>query len=221
MNPLFEAGALARNTYLEQLNSIQELKSFIATLVEEESRIIGTAQSRLNSINTRIISLNSDLASVNESLRYRRILAPISGRVFNLSASSSSVVTNSEKLLTIVPPDQLQASIAIPNKDIGFIKVGQPVSVSIDSFPSGEFGYISGHLDSIGSETLPPSDISNSSYFPGVVSLKQQKVVSGTNELNLQSGMALTANIKLRTRPALTIVTDIFTKQFDGVKTFR
>ena len=102
MNPLFEAGALARNTYLEQLNSIQELKSFIATLVEEESRIIGTAQSRLNSINTRIISLNSDLASVNESLRYRRILAPISGRVFNLSASSSSVVTNPEKLLTIV-----------------------------------------------------------------------------------------------------------------------
>ena len=42
-----------------------------------------------------------------------------------------------------------------------------------------------------------------------------------TLQLNLQSGMAVTANIKLRTRPALTVVTDIFTRQLDGVKTFR
>ena len=106
MKPLYDAGALARNTYLEQLNSIQELEARIATLNEEEVRLLGVARNRLNSINTRIISLKAELASVDESLGYRKILAPISGRVFNLEASTSSVVTNSELLLKIVPPDQ-------------------------------------------------------------------------------------------------------------------
>ena len=128
-------------------------------------RLLGVARNRLNSINTRILSLKADLASVDESLGYRKILAPISGRIFNLAASTSSVVSNSELLLKIVPPDQLQASIAIPNSDIGFLKLGQPVSVSVDSFPSGEFGYISGTLTSIGSDTLPPDQISQVTYF--------------------------------------------------------
>ena len=124
-------------------------------------------------------------------------------------------------LLKIVPANQLQASIEIPNRDIGFVKVGQPTSVSIDSFPSGEFGYVQGTLASIGSDSLPPDQDSPQVYFPATVTLKQQIVQSGDQNLNLQSGMGLTANIKLRSRPAITILTDIFTRQIEGVKRFR
>ena len=66
------------------------------------------------------------------------------------------------------------------------------------------------------------SQISNHDFIDfGTISLKQQRVQSGDQELNLQSGMGVTANIKLRSRPAITIVTDLFTKQFEGLKTFR
>ena len=44
---------------------------------------------------------------------------------------------------------------------------------------------------------------------------------SGGRKLNLQSGMAVTANIKLRSRPVITLVSDMFTQQLDGVKQFR
>ena len=131
------------------------------------------------------------------------------------------MVNSSEVLLKIVPSNNLQASIEIPNRDIGFVKVGQPVSVSIDSFPSGEFGYIQGTLSTIGSDSLPPDQDSPQVYFPATVSLKQQVVESGEQKLNIQSGMGLTANIKLRSRPAITILTDIFTRQMEGVKRFR
>ena len=124
-------------------------------------------------------------------------------------------------MLKVVPSGALSASLKIPNSDIGFVKPGQDVSIAIDSFPSGEFGYIQGVLDRVGSDALPPDISSPSVYFPAFVSLKQQKVVSGENVLNLQSGMSLTANIKLRARPAISIVTDIFTRQFEGVKSFR
>ena len=46
--------------------------------------------------------------------------------------------------------------------------------------------------------------------------LKQQTVLSGSKQLNLQSGMGVSANIKLRSRPVISIVSDLFTKQLDG-----
>ena len=52
------------------------------------------------------------------------------------------------------------------------------------------------------------------------VSLEEQIVESG-QRLNLQSGMGISANIKLRSRPVISLVSDLFTKQMDGVKRFR
>ena len=57
--------------------------------------------------------------------------------------------------------------------------------------------------------------------FPATVSLKEQVVQAGNQQLNLQSGMGISANIKLRSRPVISIVSDLFTKQLDGVKRFR
>ena len=88
-------------------------------------------------------------------------------------------------------------------------------------FPSGEFGYISGVLTKLGSDVLPPDQQSQQYRFPATVSLKEQTVESGDQKLNLQSGMGVTANIKLRSRPVISIISDLFTKQLDGVKRFR
>ena len=91
----------------------------------------------------------------------------------------------------------------------------------MDSFPSGEFGYIKGTLVKLASDVLPPDSESQQYRFPATVSLKEQIVLSGNRQLNLQSGMGISANIKLRSRPVISIVSDLFTKQLDGVKRFR
>ncbi|WP_226423585.1 MULTISPECIES: HlyD family secretion protein [unclassified Synechococcus] len=221
LKPLFEGGGLARNSYLQQLNTLQELKSSILTLQEEKSRILGSASSRLNDLNKQLINLNSELVRFQELLRNQTVFSPTNGTVFDLRVSPASVVGNQEVLLKIVPSGPLSASLKIPNSDIGFVKPGQAVSIAVDSFPSGEFGYIPGVLESIGSDALPPDSSSSIVYFPAVVSLKNQTAVSGSNTLNLQSGMSVSANIRLRARPAISIVTDLFTRQLEGVKTFR
>jgi len=221
MKPLYEIGGLARNVYLEQLNNIQVLKAEISTLEGERSRIIGTTTSQLNRINREDINLHAQLSEVKEKISYRTIKAPVSGTVFDLKAAPYSVVNNSEPLLKIVPANELQASVSIPNTDIGFVKVGQAASVAVDSFPSGEFGYIQGTVTRIGSDVLPPDKNSQQRYFPSTLTLQEQTVQAGSQTLNLQSGMGITANIKLRSRPAITILTDIFTRQMEGVKRFR
>jgi hemolysin D len=221
IKPLFQSGAMARNAYLTQLNEVQELRAEISSLKEEKFRVVGSAATQLNEINRQTINLDSELVGLKETISYRTIHAPISGRIFDSKVGTYSVVSADQIILKIVPENKLQAVVDIPNVDVGFVKVGQDVSVSVDSFPSGEFGYIKGILTKVGSDALKPDQLVNQYRFPATVSLKQQQVISGDKQLNLQSGMSITANIRLRSRPAISIVTDLFTKQFEGVKKFR
>jgi HlyD family secretion protein len=221
IKPVYESGGLARNAYLTQLNQLQELNAEIATLKGELSRVIGAATAQLSDVNRQQINLQSELVGIKEAIGYRTIKAPVSGVIFDAKIRPYSVVNSDQVLLKIVPENRLQAKVEIPNTDVGFLRVGMPATVAVDSFPSGEFGYLQGRLSRLGSDALPP-DQSNGQYrFPAVITLKQQIVESGSQQLNLQSGMGVTANIKLRSRPAISIVTDIFTKQMEGVKRFR
>lgn len=218
---LNNAGGISRNNYLTQLNEVQEMAADVASLREEKSRVVGEAAAQLNQINQQMINLRSDLVGLREAISYRTIRAPISGTVFDAKVGPFSVVNNDQILLRIVPENRLQARIEISNTDVGFVRPGLPVTVGVDSFPAGEFGYIKGSLVSIGSDALEPSQSNPQFRFPAVVSLEQQEVLSGTQRLNLQSGMGVSANIKLRSRPAISLVTDMFTKQFEGIKRFR
>lgn len=221
LKPLYEGGGMARNQYLNQLNQVQETKAEVASLQEERTRVIGQAATQLNEVDRQLLGLNAELVQLRETIGYRTIKAPIDGKVFDAKVSRYSVVNADQTVLKLVPANRLQARVEISNADIGFVKAGMPTTVSVDSFPSGEFGYIQGTLTSLGSDALPPSQETPQYRFPAIVSLKQQTVESGDKQLNLQSGMSVTANIKLRSRPVISIVSDQFTKQLDGVKRFR
>lgn len=221
MRPLYESGGIARIQYLNQRNLLQEQSSQIASLQEERAGVIGSIAGQINQNNRELESLRAEREQLSESLRYRTVLAPIAGKVFDLQAKPAGVVSTSNVILKLVPSNELEANVSIPNSDIGFVRTGLLVSVAVDSFPAGEFGYINGILDSIGSDALPPDQEFPFSRFPGVVSLKQQQVEYNGKQLNLQSGMAITANIKLRSRPVIHIISDLFTRQVEGVKRFR
>ena len=219
--PLFEGGGISRIQYLSQLNRVQETRAEVATLQEESSRVIGAVAGRLTAIDREIIRIRAELIGLSEVISYRTVRAPIDGKVFDAKVSPQTVISGDQTVLKLVPADRLQARVEISDGDIGFVKVGLPVNVAVDSFPSGEFGYIQGTLVKLGSDALPPDARSPEYRFPATVELKQQLVESGSQQLNLQSGMAVSANIKLRSRPVISIISDLFTKQMDGVKRFR
>ena len=218
---LFEGGGMSRLQYLSQLNQVQEIRTEVATLKEESSRLIGSVAGQLNQIDRQIIQIRAQLVGLKETISYRTVRAPIDGKVFDAKVSPQMVVSGDQNVLKLVPANRLQAKVEISDADIGFVKVGLPVTVSVDSFPSGEFGYIRGALVKLGSDALPPDRNSPQYRFPATISLEEQSVLIGDQKLNLQSGMGISANIKLRSRPVITIISDLFTKQMDGVKRFR
>ena len=93
-----------------------------------------------------MIQIQAELVGLKETISYRTIRAPIDGTVFDAKISPQMVVNADQSVLKLVPANRLQVNLAISDGDIGFVKVGMPVNVSVDSFPSGEFGYIKGTL---------------------------------------------------------------------------
>ena len=146
LKPLFDSGGMARMQYLSQLNQLQEIRAQVATLEEESSRIIGAVAGQLNQIDRQIIQIRAELVGLKETISYRTVRAPIDGKVFDARVSPQTVVSGDQTVLKLVPSNRLQANVEISDADIGFVKVGLPVNVSVDSFPSGEFGYIQGSL---------------------------------------------------------------------------
>jgi hemolysin D len=60
------------------------------------------------------------------------------------------VVSAGQSLVTIVPDGTpLIVEATVTNEDIGFVKVGQPVEVKVDTFPFQKYGSLKGELISI------------------------------------------------------------------------
>ncbi len=155
------------------------------------------------------------------TIKYQKITSPINGIIFDMQPKGPGYVARvSEPVLKVVPLDKLQAEIEIQSSDIGFISVGKKADISIDSYPSSDFGVIEGEVIRIGSDALPPDPSLNKSYrFPGIIKLNRQHlIIKSGRKLPLQAGMSITANIKLRKVSYLQLLLNSFKDKADSIK---
>tara|TARA_B100000579_G_scaffold380383_1_gene348270 strand:- start:4662 stop:5792 length:1131 start_codon:yes stop_codon:yes gene_type:complete len=149
----------------------------------------------------KVSRLRSEMIESNVIIKYQEIISPTDGFVFDLKPKGDSFVAQqSEVLMKIVPLDQLKANIEIDSGRIGFVSVGKKVDISVDSFPATDFGVIKGEIESIGSDALVPDPLLRKGYrYPSKIRLYSQTLkLRNGKQLPLQSGMSITANIKLR-----------------------
>ena len=150
---------------------------------------------------TKIEDIKSQIKTNLVTLKYQKILSPADGIVFELQPKGAGyVATTSQPVLKIVPTNNLLAKVEIESRQIGFVQVGKPAEISIDSFPASDFGALEGVVTSIGSDALEPSPSEGKGYrFPADISLNVQYLeIKNGKKLPLQAGMSLSANIKLR-----------------------
>jgi hemolysin D len=172
--------------------------------------------------------VTGELTKAEQALAYRELRSPVDGVIFKVSPKSVGYVISQaeqEPVVSILPKSLLKASVEVTNKDIGFIKPGMEVEVQIDAFPATEFGTVPGKLTSIGEDVLPPDPEHNYYRFPVTVTLSQQFIDIGQEEekipIQLKSGMAVRANIKVRRRTVLSIFLDKFSSQKEVFKEMR
>ena len=201
-NKLAEVGASAELQSLQQRNTVQEVVGRLRATRLDGLRQRAILKQDIQRLKSEISSLDSEHAEVRVTLRYQVLRAPVGGVVFDLQPKGRGYTGQStETLMKIVPANALEAKVEIPSSDIGFVRLGMPVDLSIDSFPATDFGVLNGTVDQLGSDALPPDPARQKLEYryPARIGLKSQSLVQQNGKfLPLQPGMSLSANIKLR-----------------------
>jgi HlyD family secretion protein len=213
-------GATAELQYLQQRNKVQEVEGQLQQAKAERLRQQAILQQGVRQLQSELADLRSKLIELNVNIRYQAIRSPEAGVVFELKPKSRGFVAQtSEPVMKVVPFDRLEARVEVPSTEIGFVSVGKPADISIDSFPATDFGVLQGTVRRIGSDALPPDQIKQFARFPVDIRLNSQqlKLKSGQS-LPLQVGMSLTANVKLRKVTYLQLLLSTFKEKADALR---
>ena len=219
---LLEEGAVPELRYLEEINKENQISGKIIDNQKDLQRQSLILDQQIKVIDSELSELLARKTEAKVLLGYKSLRAPVEGLIFDLKPTSSGFVAqSSEPIMKIVPFNNLEADIKIPSNKIGFVKLGMPVEISIDSFPANDFGSLKGEIESIGSDVLESKSSSDQlgPYFPGRIRLDTQtfKLRNG-RILPLQVGMSLKANIKLRRVSYLKLLLGTFKDKSDSLK---
>ena len=134
------------------------------------------------------------------------ITAPISGRLASLSAHLGLAV-NSQRVIGDVIPENglLLAKLLVPSRAAGFVEERQTVRLLYDAYPYQKFGFHLGSISSVSRSVIDNAQLPvrvevREPVFIVDVKLKEQSLSALNSQYDLQSGMAISADIVLENR---------------------
>ena len=205
-------GAFSEVQYLNQQNIVAETRGKLMQSKADRLRQSSLLDQQMAQLKSELADLNGRFVETKVTLRYQQLKSPVDGVVFDLKPTARGFTAQStQTVMKVVPLGSLEARVEVPSNKIGFVQVppGCPdkrdacmnADISIDSFPSTDFGVLKGKVTRIGSDALKPDpeEQRQELSYPVTIQLDDQqlKLKSGS-ALPLQVGMSLTANIKLR-----------------------
>lgn len=215
-------GAASELQYLQQLNRVAEVNGKLNQVRVDRLRQKAAEGQQIQQLKAELEELAAAITETSVNLRYQELRSPVDGIVFDLKPRGEGYVAQgTDTVMKIVPYDTLEAKVEIPSKQIGFVRVGMPADLSIDSFPASDFGVLEGEVKSIGSDALPPSQLDNRTEyrFPAMIQLSSQQLkLKGGEQLPLQVGMSLSSNIKLRKVSYLQLLLGTFQDKVDSLR---
>lgn len=214
---LVNADAMSAQTvhFINARQDVQRLLSEIAGLRVQHNQIPvqkeqSRAQAKLNQI-----QLESELAALVDeeavlmSTQAFNIVAPASGRATTVMVSQGDGIGAAVSLFSILPEDNaLRAELYLPSSAIGFVQPGQSVQLQLDAFPYQRFGAIEGTVSEVSGSVIMPGTgnllvASDQPVYRVIVALSQEVINASGQEVPLQPGMLLAANIVLEDRTLL------------------
>lgn len=151
---------------------------------------------KLSDAERRIDQLQQERVKANQRTELRRLTAPVSGVVQQLSMHTiGGVVTPAQELMKIVPESQsLEVEAWILNKDIGFIEEGQQAEIKIETFTFTKYGTIDGEVIDVSNDAV--TDEKKGLVYAGRVMMNKSVIQVGEMRVNLTPGMSVTVEVK-------------------------
>lgn len=192
---------LAQNR--EKLNTItaERFRDITAKLVEDR-KLLQTAL--------------EEVKKAQEKNRLSRIVAPVSGKVNQLSVFTiGGVVTPAQVLMVIVPEGTaLEIEAWAANKDVGFLKIGQQAAVKLETFNFQKYGTLDAEVVELSGDAKEDKE-KGTLLYRIALRLKQDKVLVDHSYIPVSTGMAAVAEIKIKQKRIIEFFLDPFKRYQD------
>ncbi|CAJ0695116.1 hypothetical protein LMG18102_02065 [Ralstonia mannitolilytica] len=129
----------------EQRAALQEAQKRLAEVEHEhQAEVYGQLSDKV----ANEPGLRGDMEKSRELHELKWLKAPVDGWVQKINVTTvGGVVNPAQTLMTIVPDGMpLVVEATLSNDDIGYVKVGQPVELKVDTFPFQKYGTLKGTL---------------------------------------------------------------------------
>ncbi|AZD30698.1 MULTISPECIES: HlyD family type I secretion periplasmic adaptor subunit [Pseudomonas] len=211
---LLEQQYVARHEYLEKEQarldllrqlSVQQASVLQSTAAQAEARRRRegvVAQNRRAMLdlqqeaNQKAASLVQELAKARYQETLTSLKAPVDGTVQQLAIHTvGGVVTPAQPLMVIVPADQpVEVEAMLENKDVGFVRAGQPVTVKVETFTFTQYGTVDGEVLSVSNDAI--EDEKRGLIYSSRIRLKSDHLMVNGQRVALSPGMSITAEVK-------------------------
>lgn len=201
----------SRNEALAQLNQARvALARSDAVLAEARHRLAQSQSNYMNEVGNQYAESVGRLAEVRERLQGLRdrlnrtqLIAPVNAIVNRIHVrTESGVVQPGEPILELTPIDgTVEIDAAIPQKDIGFIYVDQPVSVKLTAYDFARFGDIRGAVTSISPDVQVRED--GTEFFQIRIELERSYLEVDGSRYPITPGMAANVDMMIAKRTVM------------------
>lgn len=173
----------------QHANLLARKRTYLADMRREFS-------DKLTQADNAVAEIEQQLAKAVERKDLQSLRALADGVVQQLAVHTvGGVVTPAQTLMVVVPDASgLEAEVNILNKDVGFVVPGQPVDVKVDAFPYTRYGTVQARLSFVSRDAVKDERLGY--VFPARVHLARGSMLVDGQQVDLQPGMSVVAEIK-------------------------
>ncbi|SLN63991.1 Hemolysin secretion protein D, chromosomal [Falsiruegeria litorea R37] len=173
-----------------------EVAELQASLTQVELDEFAKARSRIAEADSQRRALQAEAAGLQSRVAETEIRSPIAGVIQAIPDDTiGDVIDPGGMVVTIVPADGgYRFSGRLSPRDVGFVSVGQPVRLKIDSFDYSRFGALPGTVEEVSPTTAV--DERGTAFYEVLVQLDSDHFRNAEDGLTLIAGMTGEADIK-------------------------
>jgi hemolysin D len=201
-----------------QNERIPQYQAQISAAEKERAQVLAdsakTDLAALSDAEVKAASLTEELRKARERLSGRTLTAPVDGVVQELAIHTvGGVVEPGQTLMRVAPSGAgVEVEAKLANKDVGFVRVGMPAEIKVETFPFTRYGVIHATVVNVSSDAISdpqspqrpqgepsgqaqPSGAGDLQYLVRLLLARDTMNIDGRT-VRLTPGMMVTAEIK-------------------------
>lgn len=194
---LFDKKLISEEEYENAFYHYEGKKNELASLKENQ---LSTWQTDLNTYRNSYGEMNTSLKQEVKDKDLYVLRSPVSGTVDQFAGIYRGSSLQAGQSVAIISPDStMYFEIYVEPRNIGYLTLGMPVNVQVESFNYNEWGTVNGKVKDISSDFL--TDTKGNSYYKVKCGMERDYLVLKNGQKGiLKKGMTVSAHFMITRR---------------------